>query len=425
MAPLVPLHFVLLLIIILCSSVLVLSTVPEGKTFQFINQGKFTDGPWSHSADLRRVDPLPSSNPFELFFYRYTTGEGGTDKLVLGLTGGGTYGRDEMLWVWSANRNHPVGENSTLTFTSDGNLVLAESDGRIAWQTNTADKGVTGISMQPNGNLVLHDKAGKFVWQSFNYPSDCLLVGQLLMHSRGKKLVSRASEWDSREGSYSLVIGKYGFIMYVNKSGALVRYAGWEASGLRNVKLDLVQKGVQPTTATFFLTLGFANTYQAANTTFLTPSQPPFIDMTTRAGGFFPAPSPESEAPTPTLAPAPAETPLPKLRPLQRRVMLAKVYFGDLTLMQMRVNVNYSFLRLEPDGNLKMYSFYTASDTHFYGSTANFWDNGDYWENSYAFFGDTVGQCALGSKCGASWSCNTGTCSACPPSGSVGCMINT
>ncbi|MCL7027431.1 hypothetical protein MKW94_001831 [Papaver nudicaule] len=391
MAPLVPLHFVLLLVI-LCSSVLVLSTVPEGKTFQFINQGTFTDGPWSHYADLRRVDPLPSSYPFELFFYGYTTGEGGTDKLVLGLTGGGTYGRDEMLWVWSANRNHPVGENSTLTFTSDGNLVLAESDGRIAWQTNTADKGVTGISMQPNGNLVLHDKAGKFVWQSFNYPSDCLLVGQLLMHSRG-----------SREGSYSLVIGNYGFIMYVNKSGALVRYAGWEASGLRNVKLYLVQKGVQPTAATFFLTLGFSNTYHAANSTTLTPSQPPFIDMTTRAGGFFPAPSPESEAPTPALAPAPAEMALPQLRPLQRRVMLAKVYFGDLTLMQMRVNVNYSFLRLESDGNLKMYSFYTA----------------------YAFFGDTVGQCALGSKCGASWSCNTGTCSACPPSGSVGCMINT
>ncbi|MCL7035154.1 hypothetical protein MKW94_012933 [Papaver nudicaule] len=260
--------------------------------------------------------------------------------------------------------------------------------------------------MQPNGNLVLHDKDGKFVWQSFNYPSDGLLVGQSLMHSRSKKLVSRTSEMDSHDGPYSLVIGKYGFIMYQNKSGTLVRYAGWEASGLRNVRFDSVQQD-EPTTATYFLTLGFANKKQAANTT-STPSAPPFIDMTTRDGR-FPPPSPESEAP----APAPAEMALPRLRPLQRRVMLAKVYFGDLTRLQMRVNVNYSFLRLEPDGNLKVHNFYTWSDFF------------SYWDDSYAFFGDTVGQCALGSKCGASGSCNMGTCSACPPSGSVGCMINT
>ncbi|KAL5997876.1 hypothetical protein ACLOJK_008808 [Asimina triloba] len=33
----------------------------------------------------------------------------------------------------------PVGENSTL------NLVLADADGRVVWQTNTASKGVTGF----------------------------------------------------------------------------------------------------------------------------------------------------------------------------------------------------------------------------------------------------------------------------------------
>ncbi|KAI3968539.1 hypothetical protein MKX01_007849 [Papaver californicum] len=274
-----------------------------------------------------------------------------------------------MLWVWSANRNDPV--------------VLADSDGRIAWQTDTADKGVTGISMQPNRNLVLHDKDGRFVWQSFNYPSDGLLVGQLLMHSRSKKLVSRNSEMDSRDGPYSLVIGKNVFIIYQNKSGTLVRYAGWEASGLHNVKFDSVQQD-EPTTATYFLTLGFANEKQAEITT-STPTQPPFIDMSTRYGRFPPR-SPESEAP----APAPAEMALPQLRPLQRRIILAKVYFGVLTRMQMRANINYSFLWLEPDGNLKVHNFYTWPD--FYS----------YWDDSCAVFGDTVGQCALGSKCGAS-----------------------
>ncbi|KAI3844311.1 hypothetical protein MKW92_027577 [Papaver armeniacum] len=372
MAPPV-LQYLLLLLIALCSSVLVQSIVPEDKTFQFINQGEFTYGEWFYAADYRSVDPGPYSYPFSLYFYSTIKD---ANKLVLGISGGET-GRDSIFWVWSANPNDPVGENSTLTFGSDGNLVLADFDGRIAWQTNTANKGVTGISMQPNGNLVLHDKDGKFVWQSFHHPSDGLLVGQSLTHSRSKKLVN---------GPYSLVIGKNGFIMYQNKSGTLVRYAGWEASGLR-----------------------FANRKHAENTT-STPSQPPFIDMTTRDGR-FPPPSPESEAP----APAPAEMALPQLRPLQRRVILAKVYFGDLTknTMNVRANINLSFLRLEPDGNLKVHNYYT-------------WPNGfASWDDSYAFFGDTVEQCALGTKCGASGSCNVGMCSACPPNGSVGCMINT
>ncbi|KAI3877858.1 hypothetical protein MKW92_033788 [Papaver armeniacum] len=103
---------------------------------------------------------------------------------------------------------------------------------------------------------------------------------------------------------------------------------------------------------------------------------------------------------------------LPRLRPLQR-VLLAQVYFGDLARREMRVNINSSFLRLEPYGNLKVHNFYTWSDLS------------EYWDDSHAFSGDTVGQCALGSKCGASGSCNMETCSACPPNGSVGCMINT
>lgn len=43
--------------------------------------------------------------------------------------------RSESLfrWVWEANTGKPVGENATLTFGTDGNLVLADADGTIAW----------------------------------------------------------------------------------------------------------------------------------------------------------------------------------------------------------------------------------------------------------------------------------------------------
>jgi hypothetical protein len=61
-------------------------------------------------------------------------------------------------WVSEANRSNPVRENATLTFGKDGNLVLADADGRLAWQTNTASKGVVGLKLLSNGNMVLQDR---------------------------------------------------------------------------------------------------------------------------------------------------------------------------------------------------------------------------------------------------------------------------
>lgn len=85
-----------------------------------------------------------------------------------------------MRWVWDANRGRPVRENATLTFGSDGNLVLADVDGKVAWQTGMANRGVVGLSLRPNGNLVLYDDKGQFIWQSFHRPTDTILVGQTI-----------------------------------------------------------------------------------------------------------------------------------------------------------------------------------------------------------------------------------------------------
>ncbi|KAI3851926.1 hypothetical protein MKW98_019925 [Papaver atlanticum] len=169
-------------------------------------------------------------------------------------------GNNEIRWVWGANLNDPVRENATLTFGRDGNLVLADADGRIVWQTNTANKGVTGISMKANGNL------------SFQHPTDTLLPGQSLqLKGSSTKLVSRTSNRDSRDGPHSMKIDdKKGFITYQNHSGKLVPYAGWKTMGLLNVTFRSVQRinPVQDTgrlferptgSTTYFLTLGYAN----------------------------------------------------------------------------------------------------------------------------------------------------------------------
>ncbi|KAM1101404.1 hypothetical protein PS2_007757 [Malus domestica] len=121
-------------------------------------------------------------------------------------------------WVWEANRGNPVGENATLTFGTNGNLILAHANGKVAWQTNTANKGVVGFKLLPNGNMVLHNSKGKFIWQSFDYPTDTLLMGQSLRAGAVSKLVSRAVEKENKDGPYSLVMEPKGLALYYKSS---------------------------------------------------------------------------------------------------------------------------------------------------------------------------------------------------------------
>ncbi len=83
---------------------------------------------------------------------------------------------------------------------------MADADGRVAWQTNTANKGVVGFKLLPNGNMVLHNSKGNFIWQSFDDPTDTLFIGQSLRAKGVTKLVSWASEKDNKDGPYSLVM---------------------------------------------------------------------------------------------------------------------------------------------------------------------------------------------------------------------------
>ncbi|XP_026451372.1 EP1-like glycoprotein 2 [Papaver somniferum] len=368
MAPQIHLRFVVL-IFFCCCNVLVQSQVPESQTFQLINQGELVKAASEYGSTFRVAKPYEDSHKyithtFGLYFYNATR-----NAYVLGIGGGHNVGGD-VQWIWDANRNDPVQENATLTFGTDGNLVLADVDGRIVWQTNTANEGVAAISMGINGNLVLGNIKGKAIWQSFHHPTDTLAVCQSLKLKGNTKLVSRTSDRNSRDGPYSVILDdKNGFIMYQNTSGKLVQYAGWEAKGLSNVsfhaitRIDPVQPPQgprfpdwEPKGKTFyFLSLGFAEGIQAS-----TPSKRYILKTT------------------------------------------------DNSHLQ-----HWSFLRLEADGNLVAYSYIIPSRQPYSG----------HWRKTYAFFGDTVKECALRSKCGSSGKCYGRLCSACPRNGSLGCMI--
>ncbi|KAF8006158.1 hypothetical protein BT93_K0463 [Corymbia citriodora subsp. variegata] len=94
--------------------------------------------------------------------------------------------------VWSANRNNPVTIGATLELTFEGDLVLNDVGGTVAWSTNTSAKSVVGLNLTDLGNLVLFDKDNAIVWQSFDHPTDSLVSGQNLR--QGQKLMASVSE---------------------------------------------------------------------------------------------------------------------------------------------------------------------------------------------------------------------------------------
>ncbi|KAM7251807.1 hypothetical protein ACFE04_023690 [Oxalis oulophora] len=193
------------IILISLSPFIAISTVPPSSQFSYANEGEF--GPYivEYDGSYRVLEPF--SSPFQLCFYNTTP-----NAYTLALRMATRRSESLFRWVWEANRGNPVKENATISLKSDGNLVLAEADGKVAWQTNTANKGVVGFKVLPNGNMVLYNSKGAFIWQSFDSPTDTLLVGQSL--TVGSKLVSRVSEEVNENGPYSLVVEPDGIKLY-------------------------------------------------------------------------------------------------------------------------------------------------------------------------------------------------------------------
>ncbi|KAD3066765.1 hypothetical protein E3N88_34645 [Mikania micrantha] len=212
----------LLLLCIHIFSTITGASVPSSETFTYVNSGEFGIYIVEYDATYRALPPY--SSPFQLCFYNTTPNE-----YTLALRMGTMRSESLRRWVWEANRANPVQENATLTLQKDGNLVLADADGRVAWQTNTANKGVVRFQLLPTGNMVLEDAKGNFIWQSFDSPTDTLLVGQSLRASGVSKLVSRGSEMNNINGPYSLVMEPKGLAMYYKSNNSVRPMLYWSS----------------------------------------------------------------------------------------------------------------------------------------------------------------------------------------------------
>lgn len=149
-------------------------------------------------------------------FYSINTAKGNSTFFVVfaaAVSDNSTYLGNSAAILWLANRDNPVTTTAKLKFTSDGDLVLTDTDDNICWSTNTSGKSVVSMSIASPGNLMLHHSYNSIVWQSFDHPTDAWLPGQTL--SSEQRLISRVSPTNFSSGLFYLSCSNNGLLAYI------------------------------------------------------------------------------------------------------------------------------------------------------------------------------------------------------------------
>ncbi|KAK2993361.1 hypothetical protein RJ640_007628 [Escallonia rubra] len=145
--------------------------------------------------------------------------------------------------IWSANRFNPVKRNATLQFTSEGDLVLRDVDGKVAWSTNTSGKSVIGMSINLAGNLMLYDSNSSIIWQSFDHPTETWLPGQKL--SSGQRLIASASTTNWTAGPFYLSLSNSNLYAFIEATPpqiyGQVFQGGNSSAPFKNGRFNLIQ----------------------------------------------------------------------------------------------------------------------------------------------------------------------------------------
>lgn len=105
--------------------------------------------------------------------------------------------------IWSANRDAPVSISGKMMLTSRGINVTGQY-GDFKWSTPSLQSSVSALQLNEAGNLVLLDQSNATLWESYRYPTDTIVVGQVL--PVGTSLYSALSSDDLSIGDYSLAL---------------------------------------------------------------------------------------------------------------------------------------------------------------------------------------------------------------------------
>lgn len=93
--------------------------------------------------------------------------------------------------------------------------MLEDTNGEVVWSSGTTNMSVRGMNLTSSGNLVLFSQANKAVWQSFNYPIDMLLIGQSLRQGQRLTVTNASSATNLTQGQFYLTLTEDGLFAYV------------------------------------------------------------------------------------------------------------------------------------------------------------------------------------------------------------------
>ncbi|KAL8110602.1 hypothetical protein AgCh_026366 [Apium graveolens] len=150
--------------------------------------------------------------------------------------------------IWTANRDDPpVSDNVTLSLTTDGRLIIQQSQDSDR-DVVTTDQSISSASMLDSGNFVLYGPNQEDIWESFHHPTDTIVQDQKLMEEH--ELVSSISEVNHSTGIFRLKMqSDFNLVMYPNETGTddTRPFAYW-ATGTnsvdaKNVTLNLDSDG--------------------------------------------------------------------------------------------------------------------------------------------------------------------------------------
>lgn len=85
--------------------------------------------------------------------------------------------------VWVANRADPVpgpvdgNAGATLSVSRACELAVADANSTVVWSVTPATTGPCTARIRDDGNLVVTDERGRVAWQGFDHPTDTLLPG--------------------------------------------------------------------------------------------------------------------------------------------------------------------------------------------------------------------------------------------------------
>ncbi|KAF3787815.1 G-type lectin S-receptor-like serine/threonine-protein kinase [Nymphaea thermarum] len=164
--------------------------------------------------------------------------------------------------VWTANRDSPAPNGSSLEFTSNGRLILKDPNSvEILEIARSADEGVASAAMLDTGNFVLQNSDGsEFKWQSFDKPTDTILPGQVLKAEQ--QLLSAFSPTNLSTGRFFLKMQSDGNLV-INRlrkpiEDDTVAYSSRTAAGTGGGKLVFNDTGriyiLQPNNSMYDLT---------------------------------------------------------------------------------------------------------------------------------------------------------------------------